>query len=108
MLKRQLQKWAARIAKAEGKKSQAKMGDIEEILKIIITMLSKEKFQVVEFGAKDEQSLIEFLVVESGKIQEAEAKKTAAKLMKVRIIIVPETMDQERPQGFGDKEDAKN
>lgn len=37
-----LQKLASEIAKREGKKSQARIGDIREILKIFFTMLAED------------------------------------------------------------------
>jgi hypothetical protein len=35
---RDLHKWASKIAKKEGKKSQARIGDIREILKILVDL----------------------------------------------------------------------
>ncbi|HEX8608947.1 MAG TPA: hypothetical protein VF679_09955 [Pedobacter sp.] len=68
-------KWASEIAKREGKKSQARIGDIREILKIIIDMDSEIN--------QGEQTIIDWLVNESDimfdKKFEKENKKAAKK-----------------------------
>lgn len=46
-------KMASEIAKLEGKKSQARIGDIREILKIIVSESSKQYFEQINGGNTD-------------------------------------------------------
>lgn len=45
MTKEKMNKYASMIAKLEGKKSQVKIGDIREILKIFMNILIEESLQ---------------------------------------------------------------
>lgn len=71
-----LNKLASAIAKIEGKKSQARIGDIREILKIICTLDAEAAVD----GLADKDGAIYTLDVHAGKI----AGKLLAKRKKVR------------------------
>ena len=65
-----LNKLASAIAKIEGKKSQSRIGDIREILKIIQNMIKEE---VIEFN--DEAPILKLLISKAVKELEKQGAK---------------------------------
>lgn len=63
---------ASKIAKREGKKHQASVGDIREILKILVTIVAEEEEQ-------DEAGTFALLAGEALKVKAKNAKKKGAK-----------------------------
>lgn len=61
---------AQKIAKIEGKKSQARIGDIKEIIKILITLMAEE---VIESGEAETSfeygSIAQYLMETAAKIK---------------------------------------
>lgn len=83
-MKSQLHKWASVIAKAEGKKHQASVGDIREILKIMVGIIADEEFHLKLFNCSTDTALIGFIAYQANQlaIKKYKEKKNVSKKSK--------------------------